>query len=102
MEQAISGIWREVLKTSRVGIHDNFFDLGGNSLALIKVRSKLRDTLHKDIQVLEMFEYPTISALVGHLNNSSDERAPLYGIEERARKQKEAFRRYRAVARSVQ
>jgi acyl carrier protein len=101
-EQTISLIWRDVLKTDKVGINDNFFDLGGNSLALIQVRSKLRDAFQKEIPVVEMFEYSTIRALVERLNSLADDRARLQRVEERARKQKEAINRYGQVAKSVQ
>ena len=91
-----------MLKTDRVGINDNFFDLGGNSLALIQVRSKLRDAFQKEILIVEMFEYPTIRALVERLTNLSDDRVRLQRVEELARKQKAAIHRYGQAARSIQ
>lgn len=101
-EQVISAIWKEVLGISQVGIHDNFFDLGGNSLALIKVRSKLRDALQNEIPVVEMFEFPTISALVGRLDNFVTDQTRLHSIEDRARRQREALNRRHHASRSLQ
>ena len=46
LEQAIAGIWQEVLGVERVGVHDNFFDLGGHSLLVPQVQSRLRE--HSD------------------------------------------------------
>jgi acyl carrier protein len=67
-ERTIAAIWQEVLGIKKVGMQDNFFDLGGNSLLLAQVRSKLQTMLKRDIALLELFEYPTVSSLVEHLN----------------------------------
>ena len=53
--------------------------------ALIQVRSKLRDAFQKEILIVEMFEYPTIRALVERLTNLSDDRVRLQRVEELAR-----------------
>ncbi len=67
IEEAISGIWQEVLDLQQVGVHDNFFDLGGHSLHLIRVHGKLKEELGRDIAMVTLFKYPTISALGRHL-----------------------------------
>jgi acyl-coenzyme A synthetase/AMP-(fatty) acid ligase len=48
LEQAIAAIWREVLNVERVGLYDNFFDLGGHSLALIRVHHALQAKLGRE------------------------------------------------------
>src|SRR5262249_46446453 len=63
-EMAIAAIWREVLRVERVGVDDNFFDLGGHSLLLVRVSRKLQETFNQEVTVLDLFKYPTISALV--------------------------------------
>jgi hypothetical protein len=68
LESLIAGIWREVLEVERVGVHDNFFNLGGHSLLMIRVNSRLRETLRAELPVIEMFKYPTVSALAEHLS----------------------------------
>lgn len=62
-EQAIADIWQEVLRIDEVGIHDNFFELGGHSLLLIQVHSQLKQRFQRDLSLVEMFQYPTISQL---------------------------------------
>jgi non-ribosomal peptide synthetase component F/acyl carrier protein len=62
-EEAIAGIWREVLHRSDVGVFDDFFDLDGHSLLAIKVVTRIRKALGVDIPVTEMFEAPTVAAL---------------------------------------
>jgi amino acid adenylation domain-containing protein len=67
-ERTIANIWQEVLKVEKVGINDNFFGLGGHSLLLVHAQSKLSDALRVKVSMLEMFKYPTISALAEHLS----------------------------------
>ncbi|MEO0687672.1 MAG: non-ribosomal peptide synthetase, partial [Cyanobacteria bacterium J06649_11] len=58
IEQEIAQIWQEVLQIDKIGIHDNFFDLGGHSLLMVKVHSKLREKFSRDVSLVEMFRYP--------------------------------------------
>jgi amino acid adenylation domain-containing protein/non-ribosomal peptide synthase protein (TIGR01720 family) len=67
-EKLLAGIWAEVLGLERVGIHNNFFDLGGHSLLLIRVQAKLSALFDQKISVVELFEYPTIHSLAQHLS----------------------------------
>jgi amino acid adenylation domain-containing protein len=69
MEKIIAQSWQQVLELDRVGIHDNFFDLGGTSLGIIKVNAAISEHFGKDIPLLDMFRYPTVQALAGHLEN---------------------------------
>ena len=68
LEKIISSIWQEVLEVEQVGIRDNFFDLGGHSLRMVRVNSKLRQALPFPIPLLLLFEYPTIESLAAHLS----------------------------------
>ncbi|MCJ8279751.1 MAG: phosphopantetheine-binding protein, partial [Rivularia sp. ALOHA_DT_140] len=72
IEQEIAQIWQEVLQIDKIGIHDNFFDLGGHSLLMVKVHSKLREKFSHDVSLVEMFRYPTISALVTYFSDASN------------------------------
>src|SRR6185295_2547133 len=67
VEQTIAAVWRDVLKIDKAGIQDNFFDLGGHSLLMVEVQSKLRGQLNRDLSLLELFNYPTIGLLTEHL-----------------------------------
>ena len=57
-----------MLQLEKVGVDDNFFDLGGHSLRMVQVNSKLTELLGQDIPMLEMFKYPTISSLAKYLS----------------------------------
>jgi acyl carrier protein len=72
-EQTIAAIWREVLKADRVGLHDNFFEIGGHSLAITQARLKIQAAFSRDVSIVEMFKYPTISSLALLLTQQSVE-----------------------------
>jgi amino acid adenylation domain-containing protein len=63
VEAALAAIWAEVLGVSRIGARDNFFDLGGHSLQLIRVHRILEDRLRPGLSVVDLFKYPTVAAL---------------------------------------
>ncbi len=72
IERVIATIWQEVLKVDKVGINDNFFGLGGHSLLLVHAQSKVTEALKVKVSMMEMFKYPTISALAEHLSRKQD------------------------------
>lgn len=65
VEQTIAEIWQELFGVERVGIHDNFFDLDGNSLLGIQLMSRLRQVFMAEIPMTALFEAPTIAGLAG-------------------------------------
>src|SRR6185312_1739672 len=62
-ERRIAGVWQELLGIEQVGVHDNFFDLGGNSLMAIRIISRLKAELGVDVSEVSIFEGPTIASL---------------------------------------
>jgi aryl carrier-like protein len=68
LEQQIAGIWREVLDVEKVGLHDNFFDLGGHSIRMIEANGKLKLALNRELSVVDMFRHPTVSAMAEFLS----------------------------------
>ena len=66
-EEMIAAIWKEVLKLEQVGIYDNFFDLGGNSLLATRINSRLRQTFELDLPLRSIFEKPTIVAIAEYI-----------------------------------
>ena len=68
MERTIASIWQELLKVDKVGVNDNFFGLGGHSLLLVHAQSKVTEVLRVKVSMVEMFKYPTISALAEFLS----------------------------------
>jgi amino acid adenylation domain-containing protein len=67
VEQTLSAIWREVLALERIGIDDAFFDLGGHSLLLARVRSAISSRLGVELNMVDLFQFPTLRRLAAHL-----------------------------------
>ena len=63
LQRALSAIWRELLGFHEIGVTENFFALGGNSLAAIGVISRLRTTFHIDLPPSALIAAPTIAEL---------------------------------------
>jgi amino acid adenylation domain-containing protein len=68
IEAALAKIWAETLGKKRVGIHDNFFDLGGHSLSATQILSRMRDLLDVEMPLDVLFEKPTIAELAEYLD----------------------------------
>ncbi|MGP8300094.1 amino acid adenylation domain-containing protein [Streptomyces inhibens] len=66
-ELLLCGIWQEVLGVERVGVHDNFFDLGGDSILSIRVISRIRATLGVAPSPRQLFDTPTVAGLAATL-----------------------------------
>ncbi|MDZ8257275.1 amino acid adenylation domain-containing protein [Nostoc sp. ChiQUE01b] len=97
LEQTIAIIWQEALHVEKVGIHHNFFDLGGHSLLMVQIHSKLYQTLNKDISIVEMFQYPTISALAKHLSQQLTEKPDLQPSDDLVKTRRESRKQQRQL-----
>jgi len=85
-EAALREIWRKVVGTNAVGVDDNFFDLGGTSLGLMEVHANIKRSMTSDITVVEMFQYPRISALAERMTRTTRAtQASHRGVQDRAR-----------------
>jgi acyl carrier protein len=91
VETALAGIWKKVLGISEIGVLDNFFDLGGHSLALLEVRAGIQETLGRQIPVTELFRHPTISALGHYISHGHADQDDIVAARRRASTQKEAM-----------
>jgi hypothetical protein len=61
LEETLVTLWTEILGLDQVGIHDDFFALGGHSLLVTQLAARLYDTLHVEIPAAEFFEAPTVA-----------------------------------------
>jgi amino acid adenylation domain-containing protein len=62
-EERLAAIWAEVLRLERVGVHDNFFNLGGNSLLGTQITARVRDRFRVELTLRSLFEAPTLAGL---------------------------------------
>ncbi len=74
IEQTIVTIWQTVLNLEQVGIEHNFFEIGGNSLLITQVYTKLKnalpDRIENQISIVDLFKYSTIRSLAQHLSQA--------------------------------
>jgi len=96
-ENAIAQIWSAVLGMERVGVSDNFFDLGGYSLLLLRVHSRLCASLRPDLPFVALMQYPTVRTLASYLSGTAEPSVVPAAAADRARKQREAMLRQRTI-----
>ncbi|NEQ79180.1 MAG: amino acid adenylation domain-containing protein [Moorea sp. SIO2I5] len=82
IEQSIAKIWQDVLQIEKVGIYDNFFEVGGNSLLLVQVSSKLQELFKMGLQVVELLKYPNIYYLSQYIKSETPETKNLTEVRE--------------------
>jgi acyl transferase domain-containing protein len=95
IERMIAEIWQRVLGVERIGPHDSFFDIGGNSLIGLKVIAELKRALGVGVPVVTLFERPTISALAQHLHQGEGEEATYADRRSRGARRRERLQRRR-------
>jgi amino acid adenylation domain-containing protein len=71
LEENLMKIWNEVLGVGSIGIHDDFFGLGGNSLQINRVASRLKSQLGITLNMAELFDLSTIAAIADHVTSHS-------------------------------
>jgi acyl carrier protein len=98
VEASIAQVWREVFGlgdaegAGAIGIHDNFFDAGGNSLLLVKLHSRLQKALGRNFPLVEMFKHPTIAALAASLGADAPAQPSLDKARARTETRRESMR----------
>lgn len=81
LEKAITEIWQKALQLERIGIDDNFFDVGGHSLLLAEVRAALERTFERSISVTDLFGAPTIRSLAKFLGDKTSSGATNLAVQ---------------------
>ncbi|MBX7553387.1 amino acid adenylation domain-containing protein [Streptomyces sp. tea 10] len=87
-ERRVAALWSEVLGLAAVSVHDNFFDLGGNSLALAKLHSRVVAAFARELPITALFEHPTVAALAKALDSARRSGESTDGIAEPRRPQR--------------
>jgi SAM-dependent methyltransferase/acyl carrier protein len=62
-EKLVARIWQECLGVEKVGLYDNFFDIGGHSLLVVQVHDRLRKTFRTQLSIIDLFSLPTVNSL---------------------------------------
>ncbi len=71
LEKRLSKVWSQVLNIEAIGIHDNFWELGGDSLRAIQLVSKLREACQQELPMSAIFDAPTIAKLTELIESAS-------------------------------
>lgn len=72
LEEKIASVWRDLLKMPKVGINDNFFDIGGHSLLAVQLHSRLKEVLDPELTLIDIFTYPTIHSIEAFVNKKAN------------------------------
>ena len=75
LERQLISIWQEVLGVPRIGVHDDFFDLGGHSLLVIQLHRRVRPLVARPVAIADLFRYPTVHKLTAFLQAADREGA---------------------------
>ncbi|MFB9329947.1 amino acid adenylation domain-containing protein [Paenibacillus aurantiacus] len=70
LEKRLAAIWSELLGVARVGARDPFFEIGGNSLLLIRVHARIDELYPRLVKVTDLFAYPTIAELADFMERA--------------------------------
>ncbi len=70
VQEMLAGIWVDILKLERIGIHDTFFELGGHSLLATQIMSRVRSAFGIDLPLRTLFESPTIALLAERIETA--------------------------------
>src|SRR2546423_9988801 len=72
-EEKLAAIWQEILAKDRIGIRDNFFDLGGDSIKILRMMAALRRGMNLEVPNAEVYRHNTIESLLGHIESNQQE-----------------------------
>ena len=73
LESQLVDIWKQTLGLERVGVEDNFFDIGGHSLLVVRMHRKLQEVVPNPVSLTDLFRFPTIRSFSNYLNEGSSE-----------------------------
>lgn len=72
MELELADIWRDLLHLDKVGVADNLFDLGAQSIHVVQAHSRLKSLVNAGLSIVTIFQYPTIGSLAKYLTSSGE------------------------------
>jgi hypothetical protein len=76
LERVISEVWQQLLGLAQVSTRDNLFELGANSLLMVQANGRLKAALGRELSLVEMFRFPSITTLAAHLATPTPDGGP--------------------------
>lgn len=95
MEQRLADILGEILNLPRVNVEGNFFEMGANSIHMVKIQKRFKDEIGRELAVTDLFRYPTLRSLVAFLQQDPNEKRNFSASRDRAAKRSAARGRSR-------
>ncbi|MBD1912333.1 MULTISPECIES: type I polyketide synthase [unclassified Leptolyngbya] len=92
LQQEIAAIWQAVLNLPSVGLDENFFELGGTSLALMQVMAQILERLERSVTTVDLFQHSTVRSLATFLEQDSSSNTTLQEAQQRAQRRKPQVR----------
>jgi enterobactin synthetase component F len=80
IERKLAALWQQVLGVERVGLHDNFFQLGGDSLSAVEMIARFPEHLGMELPLASLFEASTIAGLAAYLQRAEAKSDPLGAV----------------------
>lgn len=90
MESELARIWRELLHLDRVGVTDNLFDLGAQSIHVVQAHARIAKLTERTLGIVNLFQYPTIGSLSQYLKSTIENHVPIGKIRAQAEMQRAA------------
>jgi len=91
LEMRVAEIVAQVLEIDRIGLNSNLFDLGADSVTIVRLNNRLVEQFGREIPIVDMFQYPTISYLVSYLMD--ERKSPVESTQRRAERIRDARKR---------
>ncbi|GHH24559.1 non-ribosomal peptide synthetase [Streptomyces rubradiris] len=98
LQHALAALWRDLLGVERVGMRDNFFDLGGHSLLMAEFRTRLAAALGHELTMVELFQHPTVESLAARLGGRGTEPPGTDSARARAQNRRQSRNRRQQAA----
>ncbi|WP_442939133.1 non-ribosomal peptide synthetase [Nostoc sp.] len=95
LERLLAGILSDLLKIDRIGIDDNFFDLGATSISILQVAARVKQELGIELPTVKLFQYSTIGSLANYLHSNQNSQPSSDKLQNRAQRQQAARTRRR-------
>jgi hypothetical protein len=100
-EVALHEIWCAVLKLQNVGVHDNFFEIGGHSLHVPTIASRIEVRMNRKVPLVALFTYPTIIAMAQYLSDAIESPIDRQHALKKGTERRLGLRQARQVARNA-
>lgn len=98
VEQRVLSVWQETLGKDEIGVDDNFFDIGGHSLLVVRMHRRLKEVVERPLSLTDLYRFPTIRGFAEFLASDGSSDSAKAGAD-RAARRKQSMERRRGVRR---